>query len=130
MAFEATPAVEVVLPWPPSVNNYYVPHGRHGRHISKRGKAYRVDVLEACWRLGYYGCPVRGACRIEVDCYPIDRRRRDLGNLDKALLDSLTKANIWADDSQVKSQKFDMMAPGHALAGRVVVRIYRATVAP
>jgi crossover junction endodeoxyribonuclease RusA len=36
-----------------------------------------------------------------MDAFPPDRRRRDLDNLQKAVLDSLAHAGIYADDSQV-----------------------------
>ncbi len=38
--------------------------------------------------------------------YPPDRRARDLDNLGKALLDALTKAGVYGDDSQIDHLTF------------------------
>mgnify|MGYP003140348797 FL=1 len=44
-----------------------------------------------------------GSSRVEVDiqAYPPDRRKRDLDNIQKILLDSLQAAGIYKDDCQV-----------------------------
>jgi crossover junction endodeoxyribonuclease RusA len=36
-----------------------------------------------------------------MDAFPPDRRRRDLDNLPKAVLDSLAHAGVYEDDSQI-----------------------------
>jgi crossover junction endodeoxyribonuclease RusA len=41
-----------------------------------------------------------GRLAIKIAAYPPDRRRRDLDNILKALLDSLTFAHVIEDDSQ------------------------------
>jgi len=55
-----------------------------------------------------------------------DRRRRDLDNLLKSLLDAITHAGIWDDDSQVKHleiREFGREPPD----GRIFVEIRQAT---
>lgn len=94
--------MELTLPYPPSVNTYW----RHpttgklaGRHlISEKGRQYRAEVC----------CSVRNAaqalsCRLSVtiECFPPDRRRRDLDNVAKGLLDALSHAGVWNDDEQI-----------------------------
>jgi crossover junction endodeoxyribonuclease RusA len=39
--------------------------------------------------------------RVEIIAAMPDRRRRDLDNIQKAILDALTHAGVWEDDSQV-----------------------------
>jgi Holliday junction resolvase RusA-like endonuclease len=44
----------------------------------------------------------RDSCRrVVVEVYVPDRRKRDLDNLHKGILDSLTHAGVWGDDSQI-----------------------------
>ncbi len=91
----------LTLPWAPSVNTYW----RHpntgplrGRNlISDAGRVYRKAVLRAVPGLQ----PLGGRLRVAIGVYPPDRRRRDLDNLPKAILDALTHAGIWGDDSQI-----------------------------
>lgn len=93
-----------ILPWPPSVNSYW----RHptkgplaGRHlISVEGRAYRVAVKHA---LDEQRFDAMGADRLAVDIVVEvpDRRRRDLDNITKGLLDALCEAGLYADDSQI-----------------------------
>lgn len=69
--------------------------------------------------------PKLGDCRlaVEVEAYPPDRRRRDLDNIGKALLDSLEAASVFEDDGQIDDLRIvrcDVAKPG-----RVVVRIRR-----
>lgn len=94
----------LTLPWPPSVNTYW----RHlakgklaGRTlISEKGRAYRIAVA------GEVLAQVRAAAltqrlAVRIDAYPPDQRKRDLDNIPKGLLDALTHANVWLDDSQI-----------------------------
>lgn len=97
------------LPWPPSNNTYW----RHptkgklaGRHlISEKGRAYRKEVIQLiAIRKQIY--QLTTLLKVHVQCFPPDRRKRDLGNLDKALFDTLTHAGVWMDDSQIDDQRF------------------------
>ena len=42
-----------------------------------------------------------GNIAVEIEAFMPDRRKRDLDNILKALLDALTHAGVWADDSQI-----------------------------
>ncbi len=90
--------LELDLPYPPSVNHYW-------RHvgprilISRQGRAYRTTVgaILALRRVR----PLDGRLAVEIDVYPPDRRRRDLDNLNKSLLDALAHGGAYEDDSQI-----------------------------
>ena len=50
--------------------------------------------------------PIDSLVKLHCLFFPPDNRKRDLGNLDKCLLDALTKAGVWTDDSLVDDQRF------------------------
>lgn len=93
------------LPWPPSINRYY-------RHIlinkgvrtllSKEGRRYRetvIDVMAASEYLHPFTSEERLA--VSIDAYPPDKRKRDLDNIQKPLLDALEHIGIYPDDGQI-----------------------------
>ena len=86
----------LTLPYPPSVNHYWRRVGPRTL-ISREGRAFRKNV---CALLGGGGKPPRsGRVALAMDAFPPDHRRRDLDNLPKAVLDSLTHAGVYEDDS-------------------------------
>ena len=90
--------MQIDLPWPPSVNNYWrVARGRI--YISAKGTAYRETVAYLTANLRGYKAETRLAMSIVAN--PPDRRKRDLDNLFKCVLDALEKANIYANDEQI-----------------------------
>lgn len=114
-------SLSITLPWPPTVNTYYrhVVIGRSPRTlISEAGRRYR----EAVNTLVASTAPKRleGDLTVHVEAWFPDRRRRDLDNLLKSLLDSLTHAGVWQDDSQVVDLRISK-AP--LIGGMVKVRI-------
>lgn len=90
--------LEFELPLPPSVNHYWRRVGNRTL-ISRGGRAFRETV---CTLLGEAGTqPLEGPLAIEICVFPPDRRRRDLDNLQKALLDALQHGDAYHDDSQI-----------------------------
>lgn len=90
---------ELYLPFPPTVNDYYIKHSR-GIYISAKGKMFRELVSEAV-NEQLPGIHIDTPMLLEVVLYMPDARRRDIDNYQKALLDSLTICGLWADDSLV-----------------------------
>ena len=88
------------LPFPPTVNGYYK-HSKWGVHISKSGKLFRERVAEECAEQSCSGLMLDTTILVDVILYPPDRRTRDLDNYMKGLLDALTQAKVWADDSLI-----------------------------
>lgn len=84
------------LPWPPSVNHYWI-RQRKGYRISPEGAAFRLAVANIHRRAAV----ILGPVRVTIEFTQPNRLRRDLDNLAKCVLDSLTKASVWMDDSQV-----------------------------
>lgn len=96
------------LPYPPSVNHYYRHVGPRVL-ISREGRNYR-DVVAA--RIKDADVPkFDGDVELKIQLYPPDNRRRDIDNVLKCLLDSLTFAEIYDDDSQVKRLFVEKLEP-------------------
>ena len=113
--------IELELPFPPSVNHYYRRVGP--RTLSSReGRKFREEVcaLLAAMRVG----PITGPLQVEIEVYPPDRRRRDIDNLQKGLLDALEHGGVYRDDSQIV--KLTIEKRECVPAGRTIVRIGKA----
>ena len=95
------------LPWPPSVNRYYRHVGPRVL-ISREGRRFRMMVVS---RIGGRFPKLVGDLSFTADCYPPDRRRRDLDNILKALQDAIVHAGVMADDSQIKMLHLEMRDP-------------------
>lgn len=68
------------------------------RYISKKGLDFRYAVGRAVPRTIK---PLAGRLMVSVILYPPDKRRRDIDNPIKILLDSLQRACVFEDDSQI-----------------------------
>lgn len=92
---------ELTLPWPPTVNTYY--RNIAGKTlISAKGREYRAAVADQV--LIQRGAKLfAGRLAVQIVAHVPDKRRRDLDNLLKCTLDSLTHAGVWLDDSQIDS---------------------------
>lgn len=115
------------LPWPPSVNHYWrrvLVSGKPRTLLSKEGRAYKLAAADAVrqQRCGP-SAPLSGRLAIAVTLFPPDRRRYDLDNRLKAVLDSLTEARVWEDDRHVKIIHLE---EGGIVEGRVVPRVHRS----
>lgn len=90
------PMIELRLPYPPSVNQYYRKL-RNTMVISERGRRFLKEVKAT---VGVVETQL-GSLLVEIEVYPPDRRKRDIDNVCKATLDALTKAGVYQDDSQI-----------------------------
>jgi len=90
------------LPYPPSVNHYWRRVGNRTL-ISKKGREYRRAVNAHLTIYGFKDHPLAGRISASFTAFPPDRRKRDLDNLLKALLDALEHAGVYRDDSQIDS---------------------------
>lgn len=115
--------ISMVLPWPPSVNLMWrTPRSGPlaGRTmLSEDGRKYRRAVADAVLQQGR---PKIGESRValDIEVRMPDRRRRDLDNIPKAILDGLTHAGVWADDNQIDDLR---VWRSDRMGGTVVVTI-------
>lgn len=98
--------VELVLPWPPSINGYWRAVGKIVRRrvvvsqiISADGRAYRQAAIAAVFEQGRPR--VEGPVRVKEYFYPPSRRKYDLDNFRKASRDALVHAGVIEDDSKI-----------------------------
>ncbi len=102
--------MNLTLPWPPSVNNYWhqrvvTPKGKRAMamtYISDAGKTFKTDVHAAVLAtLKAKPVPLDGRLAVAILLHQPDRRGRDIDNVVKPLLDALTAAGVWLDDAQI-----------------------------
>jgi crossover junction endodeoxyribonuclease RusA len=98
----------VELPYPPSINHYYG-HARGRVFIKKAGKEFREQVAEALQGAGVWR--YTGRVHMRVALYPPDRRRRDIDNPMKALLDAVQKGGALVDDCQIYKLSVEKRPP-------------------
>lgn len=110
--------IELELPYPPSVNHYWRRVGARTL-ISRGGRAFRTEVCSILRERGIR--PLDGPLAVEVAVYPPDKRRRDIDNLQKALLDALAHGGAYHDDSQIFRLTVERRNVVHA--GKVIVRL-------
>ena len=111
--------ISIELPWPPSVNHYYRRTGGGRVFITAKGVDYRMNTSLACLEHKHtFDKDVR--LSVTIYAYPPDKRKRDLDNILKCLLDSLEKAQVFVDDSQIDELIIRRVGPND---GKVVVNI-------
>lgn len=96
------------LPFPPSVNHYW----RHvgGRVlVSREGREYRVKVKQLLRRKAIE--TLSGDLIVDIKLTPPDRRRRDVDNSLKALLDAMQYGGVYFDDSQIVRLTIEKVQP-------------------
>ena len=91
--------MNVTLPWPPSVNTYWRKFRNH-IVISQQGRDYRQAVVDQVV-LQDVAMHFTSKVKVSIEAWRPDKRKRDLDNLLKAVLDALTHAGMWDDDSQI-----------------------------
>ncbi len=115
-----TKTIEIQFPYPPSVNRAYrVFNGRILK--SKAFRDYSRTISHEVLCHGQFE-DIRNLSnkrlKVEIWAYPPDRRKRDLDNLGKVLLDSLQTAGVFLDDSQIDDLRFrrgEVTKPGYVV---------------
>ena len=90
--------IKITLPYPPSVNHYWGQLGSK-KFLGKKGKEFREAVILSVYNARKVG--LNGRLHIEVYLYPPDKRKRDIDNVLKPLLDAMEHAGCYENDSQI-----------------------------
>lgn len=112
--------VRLELPYPPTVNTYWRANGNR-RYISKAGVEFtqEVSLVVKMQKPKPFGDK---QVAISVMIHPRSKRKFDLDNTLKAILDALMKAGMYDDDSQIE---YIEIARGEAVdGGKAVVHLY------
>lgn len=94
--------IKLQLPQPPSINHYWglgIRNGKPYKYLNNAGRKFRKDSMILC--RGYFETHFSGPCGLRVEWYVPDRKRRDIDNILKPILDVLQYLNCYKDDSQV-----------------------------
>lgn len=113
--------IEVELPYPPSINHYWRRVGPRTL-ISREGRRFRQSVMAILADMGVE--PMAGPLEVDVEVFPPDNRRRDVDNVQKALLDALEHGGAYGDDSQIVRLAIEKGEPVEG--GKTIVRIREA----
>lgn len=91
--------ISLTLPFPPSANAY-IRHAGHRHYFSKQAAKFRADVAEimAAERIK----PLTGRLSVSVRLFAPTKRRYDIDNRIKALLDAM-EGCCYADDEAIDS---------------------------
>lgn len=109
--------ISLTLPYPPSVNNYWKQgKQKNVRYISEKGVAF-INAVRLETVKNKAVLHLTGKLAIVVHLIPGDRRTRDYDNPLKALNDSLIKAGIITDDSQIKDAHIHLYDPDKSVKG-------------
>ena len=84
---------------PPSVNSLWV-NKPSGRYKSKRGKIFENLACGELKKQFRYK-PLSSGLKVYIWLYFKDKRKRDIDNYNKAILDSMTEI-VYEDDSQIE----------------------------
>lgn len=104
--------IALMLPYPPSVNHYWRRVGRR-TILSEEGRTFKERVAHVvASEHRDKALPLKGDVSLNVILCPPDKRKRDLDNVLKALLDSLEYAGVYEDDAQVMHLEIRRTSPG------------------
>lgn len=82
---------------PPSTQHIYAPNGKGGLYLKDpKMKLYWMNQIKRQWNEK----PIKTPLSVIIEFIFTDKRRRDLDNYLKIILDSCNKV-VWNDDSQI-----------------------------
>ena len=91
--------LNLFLPYPPSINTYWNFNGSR-RFLTPKANQFKAKVFETFALSEHIGFQAQRVS-LTIHLYPPDKRVRDIDNIAKPLLDALTQAGVFDDDSQV-----------------------------
>ena len=106
--------IDMTLPWPPSMNSYYGSDRTGRKWVSRRGVDFR-EVTKKVVEVRFPK-PMEGRLALRVAYFPPTRRKYDIDNYLKPLLDALERAGAFENDEQIDQlevRKSNVCKGGH-----------------
>lgn len=95
--------INIRLPFPPTMNTYW--RNFRGRTVlSLRGRKFKKmvgEIVLTSIKKDLIKEIYNKRLEVYIDYFPPDRRKRDLDNYVKAILDGLEEAQVYANDEQI-----------------------------
>lgn len=91
---------QITLPWPPSANTYYRRSGRH-IHLSNKGRKFKTDAMATLKSLRLDAEQITERLTVRMELHPPNRRKFDIDNRIKPVLDALQRGGLIVDDEQI-----------------------------
>lgn len=108
--------LKFTIPWPPTVNHYWVRRRGGGMAVGAKGREYRKTVSAMLMAQKVARGVLDGRLKFKAVASPPDHRARDLDNLLKAALDSLVETGVVMDDEHIDDlhiSRAPVSKPGH-----------------
>ncbi|AUR92829.1 endodeoxyribonuclease [Vibrio phage 1.177.O._10N.286.45.E10] len=117
---------EFTMPWPPTMNHYHQPvRMEKGVRIIKgqKAKQYAKEMESYLESIGLMNemIPEEQKLSVHITLNPPTLARYDVDNRSKGVLDALSNANFYADDSQIHS--LTVIKGEKSPPGNVVVKV-------
>lgn len=109
----------------PSVNHVYVNtcnKGRVVRFLTQQGKAFKKQVKELFLNNYPQHEPFSNQCRVYIKIWNGDRRKRDIDNQAKVILDGMNEV-VFDDDSQIVFLQMEKMYDKNNPRTQVIVEV-------
>ena len=108
--------IELHLSYPPSANRLW----RRGKNNIYASKEYTTWKREAGWQvIAQKPGGIAGPYRLSLNAVRPDKRKRDLGNLLKAVEDLLVSAGVIEDDSKAEMISMRWVTSGEGITVRI-----------
>lgn len=117
----AEKTVTISLPFPPSANTYYR-RGRFATYLAPSGRRYKENVAEVIsTHYPELSSALGGRLSVFLAISASSKRRWDLDNRVKPVLDALQDAGVFEDDEQIDYISITRCPPGKGYCNVVIV---------
>jgi crossover junction endodeoxyribonuclease RusA len=116
------------LPYPPSQNHIWR-NGQKRTYLTAKAKIWHHHAKKALEALKLTNEGIDAPVRVTLILQAPDKRKRDVHNLHKIVLDALTECNFWTDDSlvedcrQIWAHRWDKSLPKVVKGGSCLVKV-------